>query len=75
MPIRLIQTNFTSGMLDSKVRDHIDLAAYRNGVAEMINCRLLPQGGATRRPGGKVLAKQAHDDYQIEPFVFSSNVR
>jgi hypothetical protein len=73
MPLRTVQTNFTSGMLDDKVRDHLDLAAYRNGAKEIGNCRVLPQGGATRRPGGDVRAKLAGSDYQIESFVFSSS--
>lgn len=70
---RTVQTNFTSGMLDAKVRDHIDLQAYRNGAKKILNCRMLPQGGVTRRPGGTVVALLAEDDYQIEPFIFSTS--
>lgn len=69
---RTVQTNFTSGMLDAKVRDHIDLQAYRNGAKEILNCRLLPQGGVTRRSGGTVVDELTEADYQIEPFIFST---
>ena len=70
---RTIQTNFTSGMLDAKVRDHIDLQAYRNGAKKILNCRMLPQGGVTRRSGGTVVALTTESDYQIEPFIFSTS--
>lgn len=73
MPLRTVQTNFTSGMLDAKVRDHIDLQAYRNGAKLIRNCRQLPQGGVTRRDGGLALALLEHDDYQVEPFIFSGS--
>lgn len=73
MPNRTVQTNFTSGMLDDKVRDHLDLAAYRNGAKEIANCRLLPQGGITRRPGSDVRTTLTALDYQLEEFVFSSD--
>jgi hypothetical protein len=69
--IRTVQTNFTSGMLDPSVRDHVDIAAYRNGAKEIENCRILPQGGVTRRPGGLLVSEMSQEAYQIEPFVFS----
>ena len=71
MPLRTIQTSLTAGMLDPSMREHVDLAVYRAGAKKIVNARLLPQGGATRRPGLPVMALLTEDDYQIEPFIFS----
>lgn len=71
--IRAVQTNFTSGMLDPTLQDHVDLQVYRNGARRIVNCRLLPQGGATRRSGTQAVAALSKPDYQIEGFIFSDD--
>ncbi len=50
-----IQTNFTSGELDPRLRARVDVRHYFNGAARMRNVLVLPQGGAKRRPGTKYL--------------------
>lgn len=54
-----IQSNFTGGVLDKKLKGRIDLQLYYNGMETGKNIILLPQGGATRRPGFEYLATLA----------------
>jgi hypothetical protein len=46
-----VQTNFTSGELDPKLRARIDLSQYYNGLEQAQNIVIQPQGGFTRRDG------------------------
>lgn len=46
-----VQTNFTSGELDPKLRARIDLNQYYNGLESATNVVIQPQGGLKRRPG------------------------
>jgi len=54
------------------MHSRMDLPAYRNAARTIENCRLLPQGGVTRRPGSTVLAEVNFTNCQIEDFIFSS---
>lgn len=51
-----VQTNFTSGELDPKLRARIDLQQYYNGLETAQNIVVQPQGGFTRRDGSKYVA-------------------
>ena len=51
-----VQTNFTSGELDPKLRARIDLQQYYNGLETATNIVVQPQGGFTRRDGSKYVA-------------------
>lgn len=51
-----VQTNFTSGELDPKLRARIDLQQYYNGLETATNIVVQPQGGFTRRDGSKYIA-------------------
>ncbi len=47
----VLQTNFVSGELDPKAFGRIDIKQYFQGAESLRNYLVLPQGGATRRPG------------------------
>lgn len=49
--LRTIQTNFTSGELDPRLKGRIDIKHYYNGGERVRNVNILPQGGVKRRPG------------------------
>ena len=44
-------TNFTAGQLSKRMKGRVDYAKYFNGCDELLNMVVMPQGGATRRPG------------------------
>ena len=52
-----VQTNFTSGELDPKLRARIDLRQYFNGLEQAQNVVVQPQGGITRRDGTRYIAE------------------
>lgn len=52
-----VQTNFTSGELDPKLRARIDLNQYYNGLETAQNIVVQPQGGITRRDGTRYIAE------------------
>lgn len=71
-----VQTNFTSGELDPKLRARIDLQQYYNGLESAQNIVIQPQGGFKRRPGTKYLATlpaSAADGVRMVHFEFSVN--
>ncbi len=49
--LRQLYTNFTSGEVTPLFSARIDAAAYKNGVKDLENFRILAQGGIKRRPG------------------------
>jgi hypothetical protein len=49
--IKSVQTSFTSGELDPKLRARMDIKHYYSGAERLRNARVVPQGGAGRRPG------------------------
>ncbi len=51
------QTNFTAGELTPKLAGQVDFKKYNNGVEEMQNMTVFPQGGATRRYGSRFVAE------------------
>lgn len=69
-----IQTNFTTGELDPKLRARIDLQQYYNGLQTATNISIQPQGGFTRRDGSRFIASlpaSAADGVKMVPFEFS----
>ena len=71
-----VQTNFTSGELDPKLRARIDLQQYYNGLESAQNIVIQPQGGFKRRPGTKYIAElpaSAADGVRMVNFEFSVN--
>jgi len=69
-----VQTNFTSGELDPKLRARIDLQQYYNGLETATNIVVQPQGGFTRRDGSKhvaTLPTPTNDAVRMVHFEFS----
>jgi hypothetical protein len=69
-----IQTNFTTGELDPKLRARIDLQQYYNGLQTATNISIQPQGGFTRRDGSKYITSLpagAANGVKMVPFEFS----
>jgi len=66
-----IQSNFSAGVLDPKLKGRIDLSTYYNGVEEGLNVIALPQGGFTRRPGFEYLNSTTNP---VRLFAFEFNV-
>jgi len=67
------QTNFTAGELTPKLAGQVDFKKYNNGVEEMQNMTVFPQGGATRRYGTRFVAevKDSSKSTRIIPFEFN----
>ncbi len=57
---RVLQTTFTSGELDPKLRARMDVTHYYNGADKLRNVLVFPQGGITRRPGSRFMAEILH---------------
>jgi len=71
-----VQTNFTSGELDPKLRARIDLQQYYNGMETADNIVVQPQGGFERRDGTKYIAtlpSSAGTAVRAVSFEFSVN--
>jgi len=71
-----VQTNFTTGELDPKLRARIDLSQYYNGLQTADNVSIQPQGGLTRRDGSlfvSELPSDTADGVKMVPFEFSVN--
>ena len=70
---RTIQTNFTGGEFSPRLYGRPDLDAYANGAAELLNFMVLPQGGATRRPGTYYVTRTKLDlRVRLIPFTVST---
>jgi hypothetical protein len=69
-----VQTNFTSGELDPKLRARIDLQQYYNGMETAQNIVVQPQGGFVRRDGSRYLTTlpaSAANGVRLVHFEFS----
>jgi|GEM_PF-3891564 len=49
--LKVLQTNFTSGVMDPLLVAREDLTFYYNGLEDGYNFIVIPQGGIKRRPG------------------------
>jgi len=77
MQIVTLQTDFTTGELDPKLRARADIEQYRSGLASAINVTVQPQGGAKRRPGTRYVAAlptNASQGVRMVSFEFSTTV-
>lgn len=74
MPI-LTQPSFAAGMLSPRMRGRVDLQQYAAGAEDLTNALVLPQGGATRRPGSyDIAAPGLNARVRLVPFIVSSAV-
>ena len=72
--LRSFQTNFSAGSIDPKAQSRLDIEAFQNGVETATNVRLNAQGGASARPGMKLVAElTAGRKYRAESFVFDQD--
>lgn len=71
--LRQLYTNFTSGELTPLFTARVDSNAYKNGVKDLENYRILSQGGIRRRGGLRYLQTITNTTYQAEPYVFDED--
>lgn len=71
-----IQTDFTSGEIDPKLRARLDLQQYYKALSTAQNVVVQPQGGITRRPGlqyiGTISGGAPASGVRLVPFEFST---
>lgn len=74
MPKTEMLTSFSSGLLGAKLRGRNDVQQYKSGCKTLTNMVVMPQGGATKRPGTKKIAAQktVGETVRLIPFVFSA---
>ena len=67
-------SSFTAGEVSPRMEGRITLDTYREGLAEMTNLLVLPQGGVTRRPGTEYLGeiKNSAEAARLIPFQFKT---
>ena len=67
-------SSFTAGEISPRLEGRITLEKYREGLSELTNMVVLPQGGVTRRPGTQFLAedKDSAVKTRIIPFQFKT---
>ena len=71
--LRQFYTNFTSGELTPLFTARVDSNAYKNGVKDLENYRILSQGGIRRRGGLRYLQTLTNTAYQTEPYVYDED--
>ena len=67
-------TDFSGGELSPKLKGRTDLKKYFSGCEVLLNMVVMPQGGATKRPGTMYVANnkdQAHPNRPVR-FIFST---
>ena len=72
--IKFVQTNFTAGELDPRMKARIDDPSYEGGCLKLRNAVLTSQGSAFRRPGTLFvdsLSASNVDEVRLESFIFS----
>ena len=67
------QTNFTAGELTPKLHGQVDFKKYNNGVEELKNMTVFPQGGCQRRSGSRFICevKDSTKTTRLIPFEFN----
>lgn len=71
MGIKILQNNFTTGVISPQVQARVDLAKYEGACKKIKNAIVMPQGGVTKRFGTKFVANV--NDGILIPFVYSSS--
>ena len=70
-----LKSNFTSGVLDPRLKSRADIAHYANGMETGVNITVLPHGGVRRRAGLKYLDEipsAVAGNMQIAAFSYNS---
>ena len=71
MGIKILQNNFTTGVISPQVQARVDLAKYEGACKKIKNAIVMPQGGVTKRFGTKFIART--NDGILIPFVYSNS--
>ena len=68
-----IITNFTAGEISPRMLGRVDFSKYANACKSLWNFLIMPQGGATKRPGTYHVAevKNSANETVLIPFVYS----
>ena len=72
MSFRKVETNFTGGAIGPLLAGRSNLQAYQDGMSEIVNFRVMPQGGLRRRPGSNYCAVLSNIPYQDADYVFNA---
>lgn len=72
MKVRKLQTNFTGGEIGELLEGRSNMQVYDDGMSQVRNFRIMPQGGLRRRPGFTYCATLDDQTYQVEDYVFNS---
>lgn len=74
-----LKSNFTSGVLDPRLKSRADLTHYHNGIEIGDNVVVMPHGGVRRRPGLRFMHEipigDAADTLQSAAFSFNSTAQ
>jgi hypothetical protein len=67
-------SSFKAGEVSPRMEGRVTLDTYREGLADMTNLLVLPQGGVTRRPGTEYLGeiKNSAQAARLIPFQFKT---
>ena len=67
-------SSFTAGEVSPRMEGRVTLETYREGLADMTNLLVMPQGGVTRRPGTEYLGeiKNSAQSARLIPFQFKT---
>jgi hypothetical protein len=67
-------SSFTAGEVSPRMEGRVTLETYREGLADMTNLLVMPQGGVTRRPGTEYLGevKSSANAARLIPFQFKT---
>jgi hypothetical protein len=68
-------SSFTAGELSERLSGRVSLTKYREGLSELTNFLIMPQGGVTRRPGTEFLGEVQDSDKitRLIPFQFKTS--
>tara|TARA_R100001443_G_scaffold15093_2_gene24910 strand:- start:8596 stop:10968 length:2373 start_codon:yes stop_codon:yes gene_type:complete len=68
-------SSFTGGEITPRLSGRTGLAKYAEGLSDLTNFLVLPQGGVTRRPGTEFLGevKDSDDETRLIPFQFKTS--
>lgn len=74
MQLSVELTNFTAGELSPRMKGRFDFKKYYDGCDSAMNMVVMPQGGATRRPGTLfvALSRGQAARNRLKDFIFSS---
>ena len=73
---RTTQSSFKSGVLSNKLKARIDIDERKDGCEELLNALVMPEGGASRRPGFRFVEDVGTftEDPILIPFIVSKSV-